>query len=364
MKNAISNVLECKQQAYHAVDMESARLTIIQKTQVVHATNNTEALIVELDALERKRHAMVSVCVKNGQCQCNAPALGACVAARTLIGDGECMFDRKSYKPGGCRSKKTKDSCVISKAYGQNCCEWKCFSNASSSGKCVQVDQKRPVACDLITDEAECSMWSTVKICDWKSEKNKTKDVSTSSQKNEVIETEVETNSDEDDDIEVVDPDEEEALVATPIVESETEDREPERIMEDCKPKGQNLPHNSPLRIGIIERTNGTCKNKFSIIDTISAKVKYVAYFYKNCSVFDAFYEEKALEIKPKENLYYIKGFIRGLLGMCKDELRRITVPSKLGYGRKGAAFIPGFSTLVFEVEMVALSNVKKEKDN
>ena len=63
VKNAISNVLECKQQAYHAVDMESARLTIIQKTQVVHATNNTEALIVELDALERKRHAMVSVCV-------------------------------------------------------------------------------------------------------------------------------------------------------------------------------------------------------------------------------------------------------------------------------------------------------------
>ena len=63
VKNAILNVLECKQQAYHAVDMESARLTIIQKTQVVHATNNTEALIVELGALETKRHAMVSACV-------------------------------------------------------------------------------------------------------------------------------------------------------------------------------------------------------------------------------------------------------------------------------------------------------------
>ena len=62
--------------------------------------------------------------------------------------------------------------------------------------------------------------------------------------------------------------------------------------------------------------------------------------------------------------MYYIKGFIRGLLGMCKDELRRITVPSKLGYGRKGAAFIPGYSTLVFEVEMVALSNAKKESNN
>ena len=153
-KNAISNVLECKQQAYHAVDMESARLTIIQKTQVVHATNNTEVLIVDT---EKEACDGLGVCDENGQCQCDAPALGACVAARTLIGDGECMFDRKSYKPGGCRSKKTKDACVISKSKN---CEWKCFSNASSSGKCVQVDQKRPVACDLITDEAECSIWS------------------------------------------------------------------------------------------------------------------------------------------------------------------------------------------------------------
>ena len=192
----------------------------------------------------------LGVCDENGQCQCNAPALGACVATPVLIGDGECMYDRKAYKTGGCRSKQTKDSCLISKAYGQNCCEWKCFSNTSSNGKCVQVDQTRPVECDLITDEAECSTWSTVKICAWKSE-NKTKNISTtSSHKNEVIETEVETIGDEeDDDIEVVDPDEEEALVATPIVESETEDRELERIMEDCKPKGQNLPHNSPLQL-------------------------------------------------------------------------------------------------------------------
>ena len=62
-KNAISNVLEWKQQAYRAVDMESARLTIIQKTQVVHATNNTGVLIVELDALETKRPAMASAYV-------------------------------------------------------------------------------------------------------------------------------------------------------------------------------------------------------------------------------------------------------------------------------------------------------------
>ena len=308
----------------------------------------------------------LGVCDESGQCHCDAPALGACVASPDLIGDGECMHDRKSYKPGGCRSKTTKDSCVISKAYGQNCCQWKCFSNTTSSGKCVQVDQIHHVVCDLITDEVECSQWSMMKICKCKSE-SKPNNVSKSLKK--VVEKEVKTTVDEEDDIEVVDPDEEETRndiksTALSVPENDAEEREPERIMEDCKVKGRNLPHNSPLRIGIIERTNGTCKDKFSIIDTVSAKVKYVAYFYKNCSVFDAFYEEKALEIKPTENMYFIKGFIRGLLGMCKDELRRITVPSKLGDGRRGAAYIPGYTTLVYAVEMVALSNVKKEGNN
>ena len=84
MKNAILNVLECKQQAYHAVDMESARLTIIQKRKLF-MDKQPEALIVGLDALERKRHAMASVYVMKMANASNAPALGACVAGRTLI---------------------------------------------------------------------------------------------------------------------------------------------------------------------------------------------------------------------------------------------------------------------------------------
>ena len=91
----------------------------------------------------------------------------------------------------------------------------------------------------MITDEAECSTWSTVKICAWKSE-NKTKNISTtSSHKNEVIETEVEMIGDEeDDDIEVVDPDEEEALIATPIIESIVENREPEGLWRIASRRG------------------------------------------------------------------------------------------------------------------------------
>ena len=57
-KNAISNVLECSQQGYRAVGMDSARLTTVLKTQLAPATNNTEVQSVDLNALEIKSLAM------------------------------------------------------------------------------------------------------------------------------------------------------------------------------------------------------------------------------------------------------------------------------------------------------------------
>ena len=73
-------------------------------------------------------------------------------------------------------------------------------------------------------------------------------------------------------------------------------------------------------------------------------------------------YEEKPYSLLLEKNMYLIKGFTQGLLGMCKGETRRIIVPSKLGYGKMGAAYIPGNTTLVYEVEMVKLENVKEDK--
>ena len=84
-------------------------------------------------------------------------------------------------------------------------------------------------------------------------------------------------------------------------------------------------------------------------------------YFYKNCSVFDAFYEEKVFKISPN-NMYFVKGFTQGLIGMCEGEIRRVTVPSKLGYGKHDAAYIPGNSTLVYEIEMLKLENPERKK--
>ena len=66
------------------------------------------------------------------------------------------------------------------------------------------------------------------------------------------------------------------------------------------------------------------------MFETATAELNYVAYFfYKNCSVFDAFYEEKVYKIESLKKFYVVKGFSKGLVGMCQGDVRRIIVPSK-----------------------------------
>ncbi len=50
-----------------------------------------------------------------------------------------------------------------------------------------------------------------------------------------------------------------------------------------------------------------------------------------------------------------IKGWDMGILGMKKGEIRRLTIPSKLAYGEKGAGngLIPANANLTFIVELV-----------
>ena len=53
-----------------------------------------------------------------------------------------------------------------------------------------------------------------------------------------------------------------------------------------------------------------------------------------------------------------IKGFEHDIVDMKVDDVRKITIPPELGYGKKGQPpVIPPNATLHFEVELVGINN-------
>lgn len=52
---------------------------------------------------------------------------------------------------------------------------------------------------------------------------------------------------------------------------------------------------------------------------------------------------------------YVIKGWDIGVLGMQVGGKRKLTIPYEFGYGKYGTGDIPGFATLIFELELLEI---------
>lgn len=53
---------------------------------------------------------------------------------------------------------------------------------------------------------------------------------------------------------------------------------------------------------------------------------------------------------------YVIKGWDTGIIGMKVGGKRKLTIPYEMGYGKYGTGGIPGFATLIFEIELFKIS--------
>jgi peptidylprolyl isomerase len=87
--------------------------------------------------------------------------------------------------------------------------------------------------------------------------------------------------------------------------------------------------------------------------DTV--EVRYVGTLYQDGTLFDSSWRRGTDPISfPLSGV--VPGFAQGIEGMQPGGRRVIVIPPELGYGSRGTGPIPGGSTLVFVVDLVAIS--------
>jgi FKBP-type peptidyl-prolyl cis-trans isomerase FkpA len=86
-------------------------------------------------------------------------------------------------------------------------------------------------------------------------------------------------------------------------------------------------------------------------------KVHYTGRLLKNNYMFDSSVGKKPFDVTIGAG-GVIKGWDEGLVGMKVGGKRKLTIPSRLGYGDAGSPpKIPGKATLVFEIELLSIGD-------
>ena len=91
--------------------------------------------------------------------------------------------------------------------------------------------------------------------------------------------------------------------------------------------------------------------------DGDKVKVHYTGRLLKNNFMFDSSVGKKPFDVTIGAG-GVIKGWDQGLVGMKVGGKRKLTIPSKLGYGDAGSPpKIPPKATLVFEIELLSIGD-------
>ncbi len=78
--------------------------------------------------------------------------------------------------------------------------------------------------------------------------------------------------------------------------------------------------------------------------------------------IFDESYTgalDPATDVPSKLNLAgCVRGWTTAMTQMVKGDIWRVYIPSELGYGQSGQGAIPGYSTLVFDMNLIDFENI------
>merc|ERR1719391_666842 len=124
-----------------------------------------------------------------------------------------------------------------------------------------------------------------------------------------------------------------------------------------------DLPSDAGLRVGVKKRIpEEECKIKTRKGDKLS--MHYTGTLRKDDSKFDSSRDRDSPFEFTLGSGQVIKGWDQGLMDMCIGEVRKLTIPSGLGYGDRGSPpKIPGGATLVFDVELLDIKNRKAPEE-
>ncbi|KAK8808217.1 hypothetical protein WA171_001439, partial [Blastocystis sp. BT1] len=115
----------------------------------------------------------------------------------------------------------------------------------------------------------------------------------------------------------------------------------------------ENLPFNDDVTVKTLYMPED-CSDM--AVDGDELGVHYTGYLYTNGKKFDSSLDRRRIFPVTLGEHRVIKGWEKGLWGMCVGEKRRLVIPAGLAYGNRGAGdLIPAGATLVFDVELIGI---------